>query len=115
MGDKKVDESWKQNVDKEKETGVDPGEEPAYPEPNFPFFITSIGMQALTLLGELRDPNAPAETSQEPDLAQAHYLIGSLEMLSEKTRGNLSTQEDTMLKNLLYDLRLKFVEKSKEL
>ncbi len=75
----------------------------------FPFFISSLGMQALLFLGELPDPQTG---DKKPDLPQAKYLIDTLDMLSGKTKGNLSKEEEKMLEDLLYELRLKFVEKS---
>ena len=103
---KKVDESWKDSVNREKDE--DSPETPEtteipIPEPNFPFFISSIGIQALAAMGET------------PDLGHARYLIDVIQMLSDKTKGNLAQEEQTMLTDLLYDLRMKFVQKSQSL
>ena len=111
---KKVDESWKDSVDKEKvvelpkDLGEATQEEAGYPEPNFPFFLSTLAMQALASLGEV-----PLNQAGEKrvDLVQAQYFIGILEMLAEKTKGNLSLEEDQMMKELLYELQLKFVKK----
>jgi hypothetical protein len=46
------------------------------------------------------------------DLPLAKQIIDTLGMLQEKTRGNLDADEDRLLKNLLYDLRLRYVQKS---
>ncbi len=108
---KKVDESWKESVHKEKETPVPPrkdAQEPL-PEHNFAFFVSTLGMQVLAALGELKEPGA-SETSV--DLRQAQSLIDILQMLSEKTRGKLSPEENELLENLLYELRMKYVQKS---
>ena len=48
------------------------------------------------------------------NLPQARYLIDVIQLLSDKTRGNLSPEEEKVLKNLLYELRVQFVKKSQE-
>ncbi len=108
---KKVDEGWKDSVEKEK--GHSPEEEAPSPpiEPDFPFFISTLGMQALAALGEAADPTTHVKKT---DLNQAHYLIDILGVLQAKTKGNLSPEEESMLRNLLYELRMKFVEKTKK-
>ncbi len=108
---KKVDESWKDNVEKEKET-VEPGSDEASNfQPNFSSFITTLGVQAFIALGEF--PSSPnGETPPPADLVQAKSLIDILEILSEKTKGNLTEDEANMLQEILYGLKMKFVEKS---
>ena len=118
---KKVDESWKDNVEKEKEAveptarplaGPEPAaEEPAHFEPSFSSLVTTLGMQAFVALGEFQSP-ATAEQAPSIDLAQAKSLIDLLEILSEKTKGNLTTDEAAMLQEILYGLKMKFIEKS---
>lgn len=113
-GKKHVDESWKESASKEKETlsSEEPGK-PLFFEPTFPFFITTLGMQAFTALGEVPDPDKPDAPKPSVDLPRAQYLIDIIDMLSKKTKGNLTQEEAEMLEGLLYELRLKFVEKSK--
>ena len=108
---KKVDESWKTSVDKEKDLNSDTGEagDPQPPEPNFHFFVSTLGMQTLVALGEI--PN-PATHEKKTDVGQARYLIDLIQMLSDKTKGNLSKDEEAMIQDLLYQLRMKFVEKT---
>ena len=106
---KSVDESWKDAIQKEKH--ADEPESPLPPEPNFPFFLSSLGMQALQLMGEISDP---ATGEKKTDLPQAQYLIEIIGMLCEKTKGNLSKEEDEMAQGLLYQIRMKFVQKSGE-
>ena len=87
------------------------GEEVFPPEPNFSFFATTLALQAAVALGVV--PN-PASKQKEPDLAQAKFLIDTLNMLKEKTKGNLSDEETKVLENVLYELRMQYAEKSKE-
>ena len=107
---KKVDESWKDSVRKEKETAaVKPAEPAPESESDFLAFLSTLAMQALMALGEA--PN-PVTGEAQADPAQAQYLIDVLQMLSDKTRWNLSPEETAELKTILYQLRLKFVQKS---
>ena len=108
---KKVDESWKEAIHKEKGGAEEIGErEEAFPpEPDFPFFVSTIGMQALAALGEIPDP---ASGEKKINTTQAQYLIDVIQMLSAKTKGNLSKEEEAMMRDLLYQLQMKFVEKT---
>ncbi len=108
---KKVDDSWKQSVEQEKKTIDESGsQEEPYVEPGFIPFASSLGLQAMAALGEIKDPARP---EAKPDLRQAQYLIDILQMLFEKTQGNLSAQESQIMENLMYELRVKFVEKKR--
>ena len=107
---KKVDESWKDSVRKEKETVTEGPAAPVVPEIDLLSFVSTLAMQALSALGEMKQDAAaaPAKT----DLVQAKYLIDIIQMLSEKTRGNLTEEETNELNTLLYELRMRFVRKS---
>ncbi len=109
---KRVDESWKDSVKKEKEGTFSAYNKtkPVTADPGFTQFITTLGMQALSALGNL--PN-PSGDEQKTDFSEARYWIDTLRMLSEKTKGNLSQEESEMFQNLLYELQIKFVEKNK--
>ena len=109
MTEKRVDESWKSTVEKEKGLSPEDTGNPAAAEPAFPFFISSLSAQALAALGLMPDP---ATQEVHTHLEQARYIIDVLRMLAEKTKGNLSADEDQMLRGFLYDLEMKFVEKS---
>ena len=113
---KKVDESWKNAVEKEKTSAVSPEPEKAgtlpKPDPEFLYFISGLGMQTLAALGEIPDESGVAGA---PDLEQAKRLIDALEMLARKTKGNLVPEEETSFRELLREIRLKFVQRSKEL
>ncbi|MCG6917684.1 MAG: DUF1844 domain-containing protein [Deltaproteobacteria bacterium] len=81
-----------------------------FPEVNFSTFIFSLNTSALLHLGEIPDP---ATGKQQEDLPMAKQTIDLIAMLQEKTRGNLAPEEDNLLKHILYDLRLRYVQKSK--
>jgi hypothetical protein len=65
---------------------------------------------ALVHLGEGRDPSVP---SQPRDLDEARYAIDLLALLKEKTTGNCTPEESQLVEGLLYDLRLRYVDKLK--
>lgn len=104
---KKVDENWKQNVEKEK---LEPKAKDDFvaPEPDFKFFITTLTLQASIALGHMANP---ATGKAEEDPTQAKFLIDTLGMLQEKTKGNLTQQETDLLENLLYELRVAYLAK----
>jgi hypothetical protein len=78
-------------------------------ELNFATFLISLSTQALALLGEIPDP---VSGQTRVDLAGARQFIDIIAILGEKTRGNLDPHENALLQNALYDLRMKFVERS---
>lgn len=106
---KKVDESWKAAVDKERiKESQTQDEKPSIPTPDFKFFISTLSLQALIALGELENP---ATQKKEEDANQAKFIIDTLDMLKDKTRGNLDEEELNLLDNILYELKMKYVAK----
>ena len=73
---------------------------------NFSSFVISMGSSALMLMGEQLDPQQP---TMPMNLPQAKEIIDLLSMLEEKTRGNLTPDEQVVVKDMLYALRMKFV------
>lgn len=73
---------------------------------NFSSFVISMGSSALMLMGEQLDPQQP---SMPLNLPQAKEIIDLLSMLEEKTKGNLTPDEQVVVKDMLYALRMKFV------
>ncbi|MFP3869386.1 MAG: DUF1844 domain-containing protein [Syntrophobacteria bacterium] len=80
------------------------------PEINFSTFIFSLNTSALLHLGEYPDP---ATGKKQEDLAMAKQTIDLIAMLEEKTRGNLASDEENLIKHILYELRLRYVQKTK--
>ncbi|MBV8705989.1 MAG: DUF1844 domain-containing protein [Acidobacteriaceae bacterium] len=87
-----------------------------YPVPpaNFLFLVESILMQAQMQLGLLKLGEKEDEDS-EPNLPLARHSIDLLGMLQEKTKGNLTTEEQRLLENGLTELRFRYVQVSDEL
>jgi hypothetical protein len=80
------------------------------PEVTFSTFVMSLNTSALYHLGEIRDPRT-GQTNVDYDLAR--HAIDTLVMLQQKTKGNLSRDEEEMLKNIIYDVKLRFVKARK--
>ena len=78
-----------------------------FPEINFATFVASLNASALLHLGAIEDPSSGTKNKNLP---MAKQTIDILNMLQEKTSGNLSTEEENMLKNILYDLRIMYVK-----
>lgn len=80
------------------------------PEVTFSAFIMSLNTSVLFHLGVIEDP---ATGKKEIDLDLARHGIDTLTLIQEKTSGNLSKDEEEMLKNILYDLKIRFVQTAK--
>jgi hypothetical protein len=114
-----VDEDWKQEAqrDKEKlaaraaeeekeEVEKGPKREGPLPEGNLAALISMLATQTLFALGFLQ---IKGEEEREPDLELARYNIDLLQTLEEKTKGNLTPEEQKLLKNTLAELRMGYV------
>ena len=122
---KKVDESWKEQAEREKQVvgaqasqapskpTPSPEEEPAAPEgvpqARFDLFISGLAMETLVALGDLAHPTTRKQATQLP---QAKYLIDLLGIMEQKTAGNLSVDEEKLLKDTLYQLRMRYLAKA---
>ena len=73
---------------------------------DFSTFIYSLNAQALFYLGKL--PN-PMTGKYEKDLKTARYLVDTIDMLFNKTKGNLDANESKLITNILYDLKMFYV------
>jgi len=80
-----------------------------FPEITFSNFVFSLTTQALIQLGEIQDPESKEPIKSLPLAKQTIDLIG---MLQEKTKGNLTKEEEALINNALYDLRMKYVKAS---
>ena len=75
---------------------------------SFAQFLLSLGTTAAIHFGDLPDPVSGEKG--ETNLLAASQMIELLGMLQEKTRGNLEPEEAKLLEDLLYDLRMRFVQ-----
>jgi hypothetical protein len=76
------------------------------PDVTFEAFLVSLNTTALFHLGELADPDSG---EKKVDLMLVRHTIDTLQLLQEKTRGNVSEDEANLLETMLHDLRLRFV------
>ena len=116
-----VDEDWKQQTQREKEVlkAQEKQEKKAkppaggrrsagqLPHGDFAALVNMLTTQALFAMGLLQIKGEPA---RPPDLELARYNIDVLEMIEEKTKGNLTEDEQAMLKNTLNEVRMGYVE-----
>jgi len=92
--------------------GAQPSADPppgTAPQIDFASYILSYYTQGLVFLGEA--PN-PFTNQKEQDLESARHMVDILGMLQEKTKGNLTREEDQLLESALYELRMKFMSKA---
>jgi hypothetical protein len=82
------------------------------PALDFNALVLSLGSSVIVHLGEAPDPTT-AKKREKPDLGMAQQSIDLLTMLQEKTRGNLTADEARFLENMLFDLRMLYVQVSK--
>ena len=113
-----IDEDWKQQAQKEKEilaAKEKPEKEKAQqtksargplPKGNFAALVSMLVTQALFALGMLKVEGQ----EKEPDLEMAKYNIDMLETLEEKTKGNLTEEEEKVLENTLNQVRMAYVK-----
>ena len=80
------------------------------PSLDFATFILSLSHSALMHLGEAPHPD---DNQVRVSLPLAKQTIDLLGLLEEKTKGNLSGEEERLIGQILFDLRMRFVEKSK--
>ena len=80
----------------------------ALPIVDFSTFVLSLATAALYQLGAVPDAGTGEPAPADPLVAR--QTLETLEMLREKTQGNLSEDERTLLDSLLYDLRMRFIE-----
>ena len=90
--------------------GAAPGAAAELPGIDFSTFVLSLSHSVLVHLGDAPDPSG---ATSPPNLELARQTIDLIALLEEKTRGNLTGEEERILSAALYDLRLRFVEVSK--
>ena len=118
-----IDEDWKSQVEAEKEelqrgpksettagpdadAQAESGPLPPLPPASLETLLSMLATEAAISMGQLPHP----ETGKpDKNLDQAQYLIDTIAMLEEKTRGNLSAEEATGISGLLHQLRMLFV------
>jgi Domain of unknown function (DUF1844) len=125
MSDEKkiiVDEDWKSQVEAEKQAAqeVQPPEQPVadaanqpgpaadmqFPPASFDLLLTTLATETLVALGQLPHPVTGKAKAHRN---HAKYLIDTIDVLREKTKGNLTPEEQQGIEGLLHQLRMAFV------
>ena len=109
-----IDEDWKSQVEAEKEAATqektdEPAVDPANPQmppASLEMLLTSLATEAMMGMGQIPFPGSD---KPQVNLDQARYAIDMIEVLKEKTKGNLSDEEDNAIINLLHQLRMAFI------
>jgi hypothetical protein len=81
------------------------------PQVTFIAFLFSLASNAAVHFGDIPDPMT--NETRPPDLEGAAQLIDIIAMLEEKTRGNLSAEERQLIDQVLFELRMRYVEAKK--
>jgi hypothetical protein len=81
------------------------------PAISFAAFVLSLAHTTAVHLGDIADPMSGQP--MPPNLPAAHQMIDILALLEQKTRGNLTAEERQLLEQLLFELRMRFVEVGK--
>jgi hypothetical protein len=103
-----VDDDWKAEARREKERLAAEGEHPGpLPAPNFAELVNLVVMQAMAGLGLLP---GPAGERIPPNLEIAKHFIDMLQVLEDRTQNNLTPAEKTLLDQVLYEMRMSFVQ-----
>ncbi|ETR73751.1 MAG: hypothetical protein OMM_06754 [Candidatus Magnetoglobus multicellularis str. Araruama] len=76
------------------------------PDPTFSTFIASLSSSAMVQLGEIAEPTTG---QKEANLPMAKHTIDVIAMLQEKTKGNLTNEENKLIQNVLTDLRMRYI------
>ncbi len=79
---------------------------------NFASFLLSLATTGMVHLGEIPEPST-GQTLE--NLEAARQMIDILGILKEKTEGNLTPEESQLMENMLYEMRMRFLAKSKDI
>lgn len=95
------------NTEEKKEPETKGTKPPPLPEPSLKIFVSGMAGQVLINLGLFENP---VTNKKEFSPQQAKYSIDLLQILHDKMQGNLTEEEEQLMKSLLYDLRMRYVE-----
>ena len=106
--DVKKEESAPESTPEEDVSVEDKAGEEQLPTPDFSSFIFSISTTVLMDLGEIEHP---IDKEKKVNIKMAKHSIDVLDMIKDKTKGNLSEQEGALIENIVTDLKLRYCEK----
>jgi hypothetical protein len=103
-----VDDDWKAEARKEKERlAQETVEQGPLPAASFAELVNLIVMQAMAGMGLLPGPGGERYA---PNLEVAKHFIDMLQVLEDKTKSNLTVEEKGLLDQVLYEMRMSFVQ-----
>ena len=110
-GDEKkliVDDDWKAEARREKErAAAETAQREVLPAPSFSELVNIVVMQAMAGMGLLAGPGGQ---HMPPNLEVAKHFVDMLQVLEDKTKGNLTPEEKKLLDQVLYEMRVTFVQ-----
>lgn len=101
------EEAPKESSEQHKEKKEDEGNQRQTFHLTFDKYVLQLANQAFISLGLLMDP---VTNKAQKDITSAKYIIDLLEILEKKTKGNLTDNEDKVIKEVLYNLRMNYVQ-----
>jgi hypothetical protein len=112
-----VDEDWKSQVENEKEQlrqqesgdatpDASEPDQPPIPPASFSMHLSTLATQAMASMGVLPDPSTGKPNVNRP---LAKHFVDTISMLEEKTKGNLTEEEASQIRDALHQLRMAFV------
>ena len=123
MADEKkiiIDEDWKSQVQAEKEQAAKAKpaaaqqdaeaaevSDPSLPPASFQLLLTTLATEALVAMGQVPHP---VTGKAHIERNHAKYLIDTVDLLREKTKGNLTANEQQLLEDILHQLRMLFIQ-----
>ena len=103
-----VDDDWKAEAKQEKERlAQETVRQEPLPDPNFAELINMIAMQAIVGLGGMAGPGGERIP---PNLEIAKHYVDMLQVLEDKTKGNLSEDEKKLLDQVIYEVRMRYIQ-----
>ncbi|MBW2608827.1 MAG: DUF1844 domain-containing protein [Deltaproteobacteria bacterium] len=110
LKDEKQEDETKKEEAKKEEAKPDDAQGTPLPEVSFNSLIFSLSSSAFLHIGEIADPQSG---EKKKDLPLAKHSIDIIAMLKEKTKGNLTEEEEQFVDNILTDLRFRYVKAMK--
>lgn len=103
-----VDDDWKAEAQREKERLNEETAQPeALPDAAFPELVNIVAMQAMAAMGLL---GGPSGERMPANLPVAKHFIDLLQVLEDKTKTNLTDEEQKLLSQVLYEIRMQYVQ-----
>lgn len=110
--EKEKHESWKDRLFRRKKKEEEPKAQPQeLPEIDFATFLFSLQTAVILQMGLVPDPQTGKREVNLPSAKQTIDIIG---MLKEKTKGNLTKEEETLIDKILFDLRMRYVDATRQ-